>query len=102
MSYSYISQMISQRRYWEIWGSQDNVLSAIRRVCKEKRWRNIQPARATLREIRNMLSEVEQREYLPQLISFGVVNEQRAVNSTSYEVVEDKAEAFCVNRRIYL
>lgn len=100
MSYSYISQKISQRRYWEIWSSQDNVIESIRRVVKEKIRRNIQPARATPRELRNVLSEVEQREFLPQLISFGVVNVQRTINSCSYAVDDRRAMQFDRERRM--
>ena len=94
MAFSHISPRISANRYWEIWSRQDRVIEAIQRVVSHKRRKNIVPARAMLAELKNVLDEKDQREALPYLEAFGVVNKQKTVNSYSYAIVPEEYERF--------
>lgn len=102
MSHTYISSLISSRRYWEIWSRQDKLIKAIDLIVKDKKRRNIQPARAMLTEIKAEVDEVEWREFLPQLVSYAVVNEQKTVNGYSYSVNATQARIFEKERMNYL
>lgn len=102
MSHTYISSLISSRRYWEIWSRQDKLIKAIDLIVKDKKRRNIQPARAMLTEIKAEVDEVEWREFLPQLVSYTVVDEQKTVNGYSYSVNATQARIFEKERMNYL
>lgn len=102
MSHTYISSLIEARRYWEIWSRQDRLIKAIDLIVKDKKRRNIQPARATLREIKAEVDEKEWREFLPQLVSYAVVNEQKTINGYTYSVNHKQARVFGKERMNYL
>ena len=102
MSHTYISSLIEARRYWEIWSRQDRLIKAIDLIVKDKQRRNIQPARAMLTEIKAEVDEEEWREFLPQLVSYAVVDEQKTVSGYSYSVNATQARIFEKERMNYL
>lgn len=77
---------ITPQRYWITWRHQDKVIREIEHICRVKKQKAIEPARATWRELREVLDEVEQIEYLPNLVALNVITKQRILSGESYAV----------------
>lgn len=98
MAYGKISSYITPRRYWKIWGHQDAIIKEIDRICRQKLQANIEPARATWRELREVLNEQEQREFLPNLVALNVIEKQRTIAGESYSVNWPRANKLKADR----
>lgn len=99
MAYGKISSYITPRRYWVIWGHQDKVIKEVEHICCQKRQANIEPARATWRELRDVLDEIEQKEYLPNLVALNVIERQRTLQGESYSVNWGRANQLRADRK---
>lgn len=69
------------------------VTTTIRRICEKKRAEGREPARATWRELRDLLTE-DEFKMLDHLIKVGVVKVFPAVNWDTYEMDERKLIAY--------
>ena len=69
------------------------VTTTIRRICEKKRAEGRVPARATWRELRDLLTE-DEFKMMDHLIKVNIVKVFPAVNWNTYEVDERKLIAF--------
>lgn len=67
------------------WKHQDEAIMAIRRISERKQAEKIEPARATWRELRDVLSPGAWKE-LELLIRGGYIKVYEAINFDTYEV----------------
>lgn len=86
------------KRYRIIWDNQDAVIDAIRTIVDDKKARGIEPARAHWRELKEVLTQEQFEEYLPNMVALKIAEPMRTINGDSYIINRPKAIAFRAER----